>query len=314
MSEPVDELTHTAGSGLLRAVQAANTAVTLWQSLTADARAAYAAQNKVFLDTIEAQQRILNRENQDERAAEKHQEEMKALENREARYSQLHDAQMKVQDARLQAVQEEIETTLADRERRTADSEKRNERADKETAARIDEITARKKRADQLLGAQTAEIGQRMAIRARAAGLGEQLGKQERDYDAAMNSAAAFAAAHSTANLGPQQGANMADFADRLREDTGISADQVAAAAANTERAQEPMSYLEYLATRYTMDTITRHFEGQDAPSEETSPEEGPRIEETIEATGAHYDHLGQTEASAGTDVTDGTADLDVGL
>lgn len=313
MSEPVDELTHTAGSGLLRAVQAANSAVTLWQTLGADARDAYAAQNRVFLDTIEAQQRILTRENQEARTAEKHREEMNALKNKEARYSQQHDAQMKVHEARLLSVWGEIGTTRADRERRSEDSEKRNERGDKETAARIDEIEARKKRADELLSLQKAEIVQRMVIRERAAGLGEQLGEQKRDYDAAMNSAAAFAAAHSTANLGPQQAANMAYFADRLQEDAGISAGQVAAAA-NTEPAQGPMSYLEYLTVKYTMNTIVRHFEGQDAPSEETSPDEGPRIEETIEATGAHYDHFEQAEASAGTDVTDGTADLDVGL
>ncbi|WP_297617745.1 hypothetical protein [Nocardia sp.] len=160
-------------------------------------------------------------------------------------------------------------------------------------------------------------------IRRRAAGFTETLNAQDRDHGAAMRAAAAYAAAHSTADLSDQHRSHADAFDERLTEDTDLSPDDLLDTDTDTEPSIPGPGNLPAvwravngLAEELNFDIVVNHHAEQNSGDPEPPSSDGTMIEAALDAADIIDAEVidgyseGADPGSPGSDVTRSSASL----
>ncbi|MEU6585894.1 hypothetical protein [Nocardia sp. NPDC046763] len=222
--DPVEEGGQAVRTGFVQAMQTAAMTMNLLQRRGAESRSAAEFERRAEESEIRLQQ---NREIHDLKAA--------GYQTRASNESELHMLETDFKARQIERAEE-----LHVLERRI--KERIIERGDADLARRTADAAAERGNKDDLHQIQRQNLINRGAceeqrhdldveykkllidIRRRAAGFTETLNSQAPDQAAGMRSAAAYAAAHSTADLSDTHQSHADAFDERLAEDTGMSA------------------------------------------------------------------------------------------
>ncbi|MET9491163.1 hypothetical protein [Nocardia sp. NPDC006630] len=225
--DPVEEGGQAVRAGFVQAMQTAAMTMNLLQRRGAESRSKAESERRTDDADLRMQQntevhelKVSGYTSRQENESELHQLEKHFKTRQIDRAEELHDLERQIKKRVL-------ERGDADLNRRTADSAA--ERANKDDLHQLqrqnllNRSSWEKERHD--LDVEYKRL--LIEIRRRAAGFTETLNAQDRDHGAAMRAAAAYAAAHSTADLSDQHRSHADAFDERLTEDTDLSPDDL---------------------------------------------------------------------------------------
>ncbi|MGW5110597.1 hypothetical protein [Nocardia sp. NPDC004123] len=225
--DPVEESGQAVRTGFVQAMQTAAMTMNLLQRRGVESRSAAEFERRAEEADTRLQQ---NREVHDLKVA--------GYQTRHTNESELHTLETQFKTRQIERAEELhilerrikeriIERGDADLDRRTADSAA--ERANKDELHQLQRQNLINRGAwEEQRHDLDVEYKQLLIeIRRRAAGFTETLNAQDRDDAAGWRSAAAYAAAHSTADLSEKHRSHADAFDERLTEDTGVSATDI---------------------------------------------------------------------------------------
>ncbi|WP_405135464.1 hypothetical protein [Nocardia sp. NBC_01388] len=225
--DPVEEGGQAVRAGFVQAMQTAAMTMNLLQRRGAESRSRAEFERRTDDSELRAQQNT-----------EVHELKVAGYQTRQDNESELHQLDTHFKNRQIDRAEElhglerqikrrVLERGDADLDRRAADSAA--ERANKDEIHQVQRQNLlnrgswEKERHD--LDVEYKQL--LIEIRRRAAGFTETLNGQDRDQSAGMHAAAAYAAAHSTADLSEQHQSNADAFTERLTEDTDLTVDDL---------------------------------------------------------------------------------------